>query len=109
MNGNYLIPANSKKSLKIFGIFYKFDLILFLIGVGISFILVIAMPVEDIKIAVISVLPGCLAGLLVFPVPHYHNVLTVIIDVWTFITSRQKFVWKGWCFISEYSEQKKSK
>lgn len=36
---NFLIPANTKKSMLIFGVFTTFDLILFGIGVGISIIL----------------------------------------------------------------------
>lgn len=97
MNGNYLIPSNAKKSLMIFGLFYPIDLIIFLTGVGISLILMMLLPIADTKIAVISILPGCVTGLLVFPVPNYHNVMTVIHSAWLFITTRQKFIWKGWC------------
>ena len=39
MNNNYLIPANSKKSQLYFGLFNKFDLILFGSGVGTSLLL----------------------------------------------------------------------
>lgn len=109
MNGNYLIPANSKKSLKILGIFNPFDLVLFITGVGISLILMMVLDIADFKVAIISLLPGCISGLLVFPVPHYHNVLTVIKETIEFLSQRQKFVWKGWCVTSEYKEQKKQK
>lgn len=109
MNGNYLIPANSKKSLKIFGIFYPFDLILFASGIGLSMLLMLILQVEDFKIAVLSIIPGCVAGLLVFPVPQYHNVLTAIKEALNFITQRQKFVWKGWCFLSECEKENKQK
>ena len=109
MNGNYLIPANSKKSLKILGIFYPFDLILFITGVGISLLLMMILEISDFKIAILSILPGCISGLLVFPVPHYHNVLTVIKETIEFISQRQKFVWKGWCVTSEIEKQQKQK
>lgn len=109
MNGNYLIPANSKKSLKILGIFYPFDLILFISGVGVSLILMMVLQVSDFKIAVLSLIPGCTAGLLVFPVPNYHNVLTVIKETIEFFSQRQKFIWKGWCVTSEIKEQEKQK
>lgn len=109
MNGNYLIPANSKKSLKILGIFYPFDLILFGSGVGISILLMMVLNVSDFKVAILSILPGCITGLLVFPIPNYHNVLTAIKELWEFISQRQKFMWKGWCFLDECKKENKQK
>lgn len=97
MNNTYLIPANSKKSLMIFGLFYPFDLILFGTGIGITLILLMILPLESITMSIIAIAPGLVTGLLVFPVPNYHNLLTVIIEVWLFLTTRQKYVWKGWC------------
>lgn len=107
MNNNYLIPANSKKSIMIFGMFYKFDLLLFGCGIAATLIMIWLLPVADIKVAIISIAPAAITGFLVFPVPHYHNVLTVIISTWRFFTTRQKFVWKGWCVTSEFKEDKK--
>jgi len=101
MNGNYLIPANSKKSLKIFGLFRPFDLALFASGVGISLLLMVVLNVSDFKVAMIAIAPGAIAGLLVFPVPNYHNVLIALRELWIFVTNRQKFVWKGWCVLDE--------
>lgn len=97
MNNTYLIPANSKKSMMIFGLFYPFDLILFGTGIGITLILLMILPLESITMSIIAIAPGLVTGLLVFPVPNYHNLLTVIIEVWLFLTTRQKYVWKGWC------------
>ena len=94
---NYLIPANTKKSQLFFGLFNTFDLILFGTGLGISLILLVALPVEKLSIALIAVAPGLITGFLVFPIPYYHNVLTVLKNVLTFYTTRQEFVWKGWC------------
>lgn len=94
---NYLIPANTKKSQLLFGVFRWFDLILFGSGISISLILLMVLPVEQLKFAIIAVLPGAITGFLVFPIPYYHNVLTVIINCFTFFTTRQQFVWKGWC------------
>ena len=94
---NYLIPANTKKSLLFFGVFNKFDLILFGSGIAVSLLLLLILPVEQLSFAVIAILPGLVTGFLVFPIPYYHNVLTVIINFFTFFTTRQQFVWKGWC------------
>lgn len=94
---NFIIPANTKKSLLKFGVFNTFDLILFGSGIAVSLILLLLLPVEQLKFAIIAILPGLVTGFLVFPIPYYHNVLTVIINFFTFFTTRQQFVWKGWC------------
>ena len=107
MNNNYLIPANSKKSLLIFGLFYPFDLILFGSGILATMIMIMALPKANIVFAVIAIAPAAITGFLVFPVPYYHNVLTVIISIWNFFTIRQKYIWKGWCVTDEFKEDKK--
>ena len=94
---NYLIPANTKKSLLKFGVFNTFDLILFGSGIAVSLLLLLILPIEQLSFAIIAILPGLVTGFLVFPIPYYHNVLTVIINFFTFFTTRQQFVWKGWC------------
>ncbi len=102
MNGNFLIPANSKKSKLIFGMFNTFDVILFGTGIGISAILMMVLPIEQFNVALLSIMPGCFFGLLVFPVPNYHNVLTALISMFRFFTTRRTFIWKGWCVKDEY-------
>lgn len=104
---NFLIPANSKKSMMIFGLFFPFDLILFGIGIGITLLLMIILPIADTVMAIISVAPAVITGFLVFPIPNYHNVLTVLIGVWRFFTTRQRFVWKGWCVQDEQEKETK--
>lgn len=94
---NFIIPANTKKSMLKFGVFNTFDLILFGSGIAVSLLLLLLLPVEQLKFAIIALLPGLVTGFLVFPIPYYHNVLTVIINFFTFFTTRQQFVWKGWC------------
>ena len=107
MRGQYLIPANSKKSLLFFGLFNTFDLILFGTGIFITVILMMILPVQDIVWAIVAIAPATVTGFLVFPVPNYHNVLTAITEMFIFFTSNQKFKWKGWCFLDEYKEQNK--
>lgn len=102
---NYLIPANTKKSQLFFGLFDKFDLILFGSGVGISLLLLMILPIDEIKYAIIAIIPGLVTGFLVFPIPYYHNVLTVLRNVISFFTTRQEFVWKGWCVNSEQENE----
>ena len=98
MNNNYLIPANSKKSLLIFGIFNKLDLIMFSIGIGLTLILLLTLPVDKIVYAIVAIAPGLITGFLVLPIPNYHNMLTIIKEAISFFTQRRNFIWKGWCF-----------
>lgn len=98
MDNMYLIPANSKKSMLLFGLFTKVDLALFLIGVGLSLLLLMILPIENLLMAIIALAPGLVCSFLVFPVPNYHNIRTIISLAWQFYTTRQKFIWRGWCF-----------
>lgn len=101
---NYIIPANTKKGQLFFGLFNTFDMILFGTGIGISLLLLIVLPVDKLAMALLAIAPGLVTGFLVFPIPNYHNVLTVIKNVITFYTTRQEFIWKGWCVTSEKDE-----
>lgn len=104
MNG-FLIPANSKRSMLIFGLFNQFDLILFGVGLAVSFILLLVLPLDNITVALFAIAPGLICGFLVIPVPNYHNIYTILKEILTFYTNNQKFEWKGWC----YYDVKKSK
>lgn len=99
MNGRYLIPANSKKSEMILGMFTPVDLILFLSGVGLTFILIMAIHTNSFLGIILLLLPALIASFLIFPVPNYHNVLQLIINIYTFYFVRQRtYRWKGWCY-----------
>ncbi len=103
---SYLIPANSKKSMLKFGVFNNFDLGLFIFGIATSLFLLMILPTERLLIAMIAIFPGVFCALLVMPVPNYHNVRTFIKIAWEFFTTRQKYVWKGWCFNEEETDKK---
>ena len=107
MDNMYLIPANSKKSMLLFGLFTKFDLALFLVGVGVSLLMLLILPIEGILFAIIALGPGLISAFLVFPVPNYHNIRTVIKLAWEFYTTRQKYIWRGWCYNDGEEEGKK--
>lgn len=95
----YLIPANSKKSMLMFGVFNMSDLILIGVALGISLILLLVLDITNLPLGLIAITPGLIGSFLVFPIPNYHNMKTVIREVYNFYTTRQKFVWKGWCFL----------
>ena len=103
---NFLIPANSKKSMLIFGVFTTFDLILFSSGLGLSVLLLMIVAPTTLLMAVVDLAPVVVCGFLVLPVPNYHNIRIVIQDIYRFYTIREKFIWKGWCVKDEYGESK---
>ena len=104
--GNYLIPANTKKSLLIFGIFTQFDLILFGVGIGVSGLLLLTLPIQEVSISIIAILPALITGFLIMPIPNYHNMMTVLKNCFEFFTNNQKYIWKGWCLLDEEKPKK---
>ena len=108
MNG-YLIPANAKKGTLIFNIFRPFDLMLFGGGIGVTLILLAILQNSNIILTLLALLPVSITGLLVFPVPNYHNVLCAIISIYSFYTGRRKYIWKGWCFNEQFAREENSR
>ena len=106
INNGYLIPANAKKSMLIFGLFTPMDLIIFGSGVGLTLILLLVLPIEQLTFVTLAIAPALVTGFLVFPIPNYHNSLRFFISLFTFLNSRQKFIWKGWCCRDGESESK---
>lgn len=99
MYQEYLIPANTKKGKLILGWFRPFDLALFASGVAVSIILLAFLPLTNIWLTILILSPALVTGFLVMPVPYYHNMLTVITELYDFLTNRQTYRWKGWCWL----------
>lgn len=102
----FLIPANTKKSMLIFGAFTTFDLILFAVGIGATLLMLVIIAPNTLLTAIIDLLPALICGFLVLPIPNYHNIRIVIQELYRFYTTRQRFIWKGWCVNDEYGESK---
>ena len=101
-NGNnYLIPANSKKSQLILGIFNMVDLIVFISGVGFSVLLLLLIKSDSLGVMLGLASPAIVSAFLIAPIPNYHNIATIIKEIYTFYTSRRNFAWKGWCYKDE--------
>lgn len=98
---NYLIPANSKKSQLILGFFTMVDLILFGLGVLVTLVLLLTIQSANIGIMILILSPALITGFLVMPVPNYHNVLQFIVNVYTYLSNRKRYYWKGWCYDGE--------
>jgi len=99
--GNYLIPANTKRGQLILGFFTPIDLAIFGIGLTVTFLLVMILPMDITWVAVLAITPGLISALLVAPVAYYHNIRQLIMEIYSYFTKRSKYVWKGWCFTDE--------
>jgi hypothetical protein len=107
VDDNYLIPANANRGKLILGYFRYIDLIIFLIGVGISFILLLIFQneMDNTWIAVATLIPAGISTLLVLPIPYQHNVLVILQAIYNFyFVNQQKYKWRGWCF--KYGDKK---
>lgn len=97
----YLIPANSKKSQLILSVFNTVDLIIFGSGVAVTIIMLLIIKSSNIWVMLGIVSPALITGLLVMPIPNYHNVRTFIKNIYDFYTGRRQYLWKGWCVKDE--------
>ena len=108
MRGNYLIPANTKRGKLILGLFYPIDLIIVGISITVSLILLVILPIDQVWFAVAAITPGLVGAFLVLPVAYYHNVRQLVTEMFKYLASRKRYLWKGWCFLdeSEFTESK---
>lgn len=100
MNGRYLIPANTKQGKLILGLFRPFDLALFASGIFVTLILLAFLPLTSTAVTIMTLCPAFICAFLVMPVPYYHNMLNIIVELYEFLTNRQTYRWKGWCWKS---------
>lgn len=98
MNGNqYLIAANSKRGQLIFNIFRPIDLYIALGGGVTTIILFFIINPSTLLTATITLLPLAVCSFLVIPIPNYHNILCVLLNIYRFyIDEPREFIWKGW-------------
>ncbi len=102
MNNNYLIPANSKKSMLILGFFTPVDLVIFGIGCTITLgLLFLLNDKMDMSSLLLVLCPALISAFLVMPVPNYHNVLQLLTNIILFGFNRKRLYWKGWCIRDE--------
>lgn len=102
---NYLIAANSKRSMLIFSMFTVTDIIILASGSITTLILFLIIQPQTLLLAIITLLPLLICAFLVIPIANYHNVLCVIQNIITyFFKEPRKYLWKGWRVKDEYSE-----
>lgn len=101
MDNQYLIPANSKKSILILGFFTPVDLVVFIMGIVFTVGLLITIQTSTIKLLLMVISPALISTFLILPIPYYHNILQFISNIYYFFTRNRKYYWKGWCATSE--------
>lgn len=93
----YLIPANSKRSMLILGLFEPIDLIIFAIGAGLTGVLMLIIPAETIKSLVIILTPVLISVVMVLPIPNHRNLWQFTANVYGYFSNRRTYRWRGWC------------
>ncbi len=106
MNG-YLVPANAKRGTLILNIFRPFDAIMFGTGMMVTLLLLILVDSNDTIMILLSCLPVAITGLLVVPIPNYHNVLCALQSIFRFFMERRNYYWRGWCFYEKFGTDEK--
>ena len=103
----YLIPANTKKSTLIMGFLRVIDAIILGVGVGTTILLLLILGnSNNTWILLLACLPAVITGLLVIPIPNYHNTLVGIQSILRFYQERRSYIWRGWCIYNEYKDDK---
>lgn len=105
MDNNYLIPANSKRSMLIFGIFRRIDLIIFGSGLILTFLLIIFNNPKTLADVFIDLIPFTVTGVMIVPIPNQMNIWAFTVNVYAFLTNQRDYRWRGWC--KSYGEEDK--
>ena len=96
-NNNFLIPANSKRSMLIFGIFRRIDLIIFGSGGILTFLLIFINNPQTLMDVFIDLLPFLITGIMIIPVPNQMNIWSFKVNIYAFLTNQRDYRWRGWC------------
>lgn len=104
MNG-YLVPANAKRGTLILNVFRPFDIIMFGTGLIVTLLLLVLIPSDQTIMILVSCLPAGITGLLVVPIPNYHNVLCILQNIYNYLfVDVNELKWRGWCCKDEYKD-----
>jgi len=106
MNGS-LVPANTKRSTLILGMYRPLpDLAILVSGTIITIVLLLIFNNAGSLIMVLSCIPMILGAFLTMPLPNYHNVLCALQSILNFYQGRRNFIWRGWCMKNEFKDGK---
>lgn len=101
-----LVPANTKKSILIFGMLRPIDAIILGVGISISVILLLIFSNAGTLITILSCIPMLVSLILVLPIPNYHNTLVALQSIIRYYNERRNYIWRGWCVYDEFKDNK---
>lgn len=106
-----LVPANTKKSLLVLGFLRPMpDLLILVSGIVTSVSLLgFFGSSSNTWLLLIFCLPMLICGLLVMPIPNYHNTLCALQSITGFYNKRKNYIWRGWCIYNEFKDNKNNK
>ena len=93
----FLIPANSKRSMLILGLFTPIDLIIIGVGGAITGILMLIIEATTLQDIGIILTPLLISAAMVAPVPNHRNVWNLTANIYNYFSKRRTYYWKGWC------------
>lgn len=102
----YLIPANSKRSMMILGLFTPIDLIIIGVGGGITAFLMLIINAQNLKDILTILTPLLISAVMVLPVPNHRNIWNLTANIYNYFSKRRTYYWKGWCFTNGEDETK---
>lgn len=107
MNNQFLIPANSKRSMLIFGLFEPIDLVILGIGLFLAIITISIFYTDQAEVGEIfgMLSPFLISAAMVMPVPNHRNFWQLTVHIYSFYTNRRTYIWKGWCMTNGEEEQ----
>ena len=103
-----LVPANTKRSTLILGMFRPVpDLVILVSGTIITVLMLALLSNQGMAMLILSVMPMLLSVLLVLPIPQYHNTLCALQSILHFYNGRKKYIWRGWCtrYVIEHNKK----
>jgi hypothetical protein len=99
MNNQYMIPANTKRSMLLFGLFEPIDMIIFGVGVVATLMLMFIVGTSTPMEIGIDLAPLLITVAMVAPVPNHRNVWTFTVNIYTYYANQRKYRWRGWCML----------
>lgn len=101
-----LVPANTKKSTLVLGMFRMVpDVVIVTTGTIMTVVLLAFLSNNGVTALILSLIPMLIGVLLVLPIPQYHNTLCAIQSILGFYQGRRKYVWRGWCNRNEFQKK----
>ena len=100
----FLVPANTKKSMLIMGFMRPIDLIIGIVGLVSTILILLILGDTNTWSTLLACLPAIVAGLLILPIPNYHNTLVALQSIFRYYNERRNYIWRGWCIYDEFKD-----